>query len=55
MNPQYPNDYYDEEDPFVEKRLSVLRKEMYGHVITGMGLGVMLTVALASLVAWIMG
>jgi len=55
MNPQYPEDLYDDGDYYVEKKMSQLRKEMISHIIIGMGLGVMLTVALASFVAWVIG
>lgn len=55
MNPSYPEDLYDDGDYLVEKRMSELRREMYAHIIMGFGLGVMATVGLASLVAWVMG
>jgi hypothetical protein len=55
MNPKYPNDYYDDEDDYISKRRSVLFKEMVSHIIMGFGLGVMATVALAGIVAWVLG
>lgn len=55
MNPSYPEDLYDDEDYIVQKRMSELRKEMYFHILIGFGLGVMATVGLATVVAWVMG
>ena len=51
----FPEDLYDDDDFIVEKKRSELRREMIAHIIMGMGFGVMLTVALASLVAWVLG
>jgi hypothetical protein len=55
MNPSYPEDLYDDDDYYVEKKMSALRKEMYSHILIGFGLGVMSTVGLASAVAWYIG
>jgi hypothetical protein len=55
MNPNYPEDLYDDDDYIVEKRMSELRKEMYSHLIMGAGFGIMLTVALAGVIAWFIG
>ena len=55
MNPKYPDDLYDDEDYYVEKKMSELKKEMISHIIIGFGLGVMFTVALAGGVAWYIG
>jgi len=55
MNPSYPDDLYDDGDYIVEKRMSELKREMISHIIIGVGLGMMLTVALAGAVAWYIG
>lgn len=51
----YPEDLYDDEDYIVEKKKSELVREMYSHIIIGFGFGMMFTVLLASLVAWVSG
>jgi hypothetical protein len=51
----YPEDLYDDGDYIVERRLSQLRKEMYSHVVMGIGFGVLLTVAITSSVVWYLG
>ena len=55
MNESYPDDLYDDGDYTVEKRMSELKREMYGHIVIGFGLGVMFTVGLAMFVAWLIG
>lgn len=55
MNPSYPEDLYDDGDYVVEKKVSELKREMIAHIIMGMGFGVMLTVALAGIIAWAFG
>ena len=52
MNESYPDDLYDDGDYWVEKRMSEIRHDKIAHIIMGMGIGVLLTVALATSIAW---
>jgi len=51
----YPEDLYDDDDYIVEKKISELRRDMYGHIILGFGMGVMFTVALSMALVWYWG
>ena len=55
MNPSYPEDLYDDDDYYVEKKMSELHREMHSHIIIGFGLGIMATVGLATAIAWYLG